>query len=620
MVGQSDLSSGSAHHHRRLRQRVLGLDRRVQRAIGLIAGVRLVGFLTALVCGFSAVYAMEWLPYGPFALAGAIIFGIAAWRHGAPYALAPKIEMRLRMADEAIARREQDWDAAGDDGADYLSAVQPGLGELQVFGRGSLFQLINRTGLPWGRDHLAALLADGVGHQEVAQRQEAAKELEGLSVFRHRVEAESRVADVDRRDLDALLDWAEAEPDLGWLDTAYWASLLLVPATLVLAGLRLAEGAPSYWYITFLLQLLIFGVTTGRLSAQYVPLIGSPKQRPIVALRHVFARIERRKFDSEFLQECQSGLAGQGAPPSERIRRFERILDSLAVRHGPMLYAILAICALWEVIQCRNLERWRRQYGPQLRGDLVSLSEFEALVSVASFTSEHRDFSWPEVGVLRRGEAPIDATQLGHPLLARAERRCNDFRLDESGQLVLVTGSNMSGKSTFLRTLGVNVRLALMGGPVCAERLSMVECDLSTSIQVVDSPGEGMSRFYAEVKRLSGVLGAVESAQSDDVRPQLYLIDEMLSGTNSRERGIASKEIVRRLVEADRSFGLVTTHDLALVSIESELPGHIICYHFSDQFDGEALHFDYLLKSGVATTTNALHVLAMEGIEITADS
>ncbi|MCA9546384.1 MAG: DNA mismatch repair protein MutS, partial [Myxococcales bacterium] len=174
-----------------------------------------------------------------------------------------------------------------------------------------------------------------------------------------------------------------------------------------------------------------------------------------------------------------------------------------------------------------------------------------------------------------------------------------------------------SGKSSFLRALGANTVLAHAGAPVCADAWTQRACRLSTSIQVTDDPGQGLSRFYAEVRRIRGVLEAVEAAEGDRAaRPRLFMVDEMLSGTNSRERHLASRHIVDRLLAAQRSFGLVTTHDLDLVRVADDDGAAIELYHFSDRFDGEALHFDYTLKPGRATTTNALHVLRMEGIEV----
>jgi len=604
---------------RRGLRRLSRFEARVDAVITRIAMVRLISFLMAFLCGIASAYDREWMPYGPIAAVSFLVFLVAVILHRKPYRLMPRVQKRVVTITETIARATHDWEKIADDGAAYADPGRPDLQELQVFGRGSLYQLVNRSGLPWGRNRVAELLRDGTAQAEMAERQEAARELARLSVLRHRVEAEARLVDVSPDDVEKMLTWAETKPEsLSWLDTAFWLSLVLVPATFVQVVMTLSFGWITFWQVSFLAQLVLFGATTSKLTAYYLHLIGNPKERPMVALRTVFERVERVRLKSLYLSRLQADWRGDQSqvPPSERIGRFEGIVDALAVRHGALLYSVLAICFLWEVIQCRRLERWRGRFGAALRRDLEALAEFECLGSVGAFAAEHPTFAWPVVHGSPQGGLPISTVAMGHPLIPADRRKVNDFRMDEMGQLVLVTGSNMSGKSTFLRTVGSNARLALGGVPVCAESFSIVDCTLITSIQVVDSPEEGLSRFYAEVKRLAAVVRAVEAAGNDGRPSCLYLVDEMLSGTNSRERRIASRTIVRRLVEATASFGLVTTHDLALVSVEAELPGRVVCTHFTDRFDGTNMYFDYVMKPGVAKTTNALLVLRLEGIEV----
>jgi len=278
------------------------------------------------------------------------------------------------------------------------------------------------------------------------------------------------------------------------------------------------------------------------------------------------------------------------------------------------MYAVVSIGIHWELFQCARLERWRSRHGSTLRRELEILADFEALSSVGAFAADHPTYGWPTVRLDE--ETPVFSGRgLGHPLFGVEARRNNDFVVSSAGRLVLITGSNMSGKSSFLRTVGINVRLALAGAPVCGEALDMVPCVLATSIQVTDAPDQGMSRFYAEVKRIAGVVVRAEAAGAGGPHV-LYLVDEMLSGTNSRERHLACRAVVQRLVDAKRSFGLVTTHDLELVGVVESLPEQVDCMHFSDRFDGERLHFDYTLREGTATTTNALHVMRMEGLDV----
>jgi DNA mismatch repair ATPase MutS len=330
----------------------------------------------------------------------------------------------------------------------------------------------------------------------------------------------------------------------------------------------------------------------------------------------MFRLVEARRFEGATLGALQRELVGGREAPSRRMRRFERIIEALAVRHSALMYAVVSIGIHWEIFQCARLERWRATHGKTLRRDLEILADFEALASVGAFAADHPPYAWPSVRL--DGVDPVlSGRGLGHPLFDHETRRTNDFVVPSAGRLVLITGSNMSGKSSFLRTVGVNTRLALAGAPVCADALEMLPTVLATSIQVTDAPAEGMSRFYAEVKRIAGVVTRAERAQEGGPHV-LYLVDEMLSGTNSRERHLACRAVVQRLVDAPRSFGLVTTHDLELVGVVDSLPEQVECMHFSDRFDGERLHFDYALKAGTATTTNALHVMRMEGLDVEA--
>ncbi len=595
------------------------LEKRVGRVISIIAVFRFVAFVIGGICGLAALLDGAWTPYGPIALGAGIVFIVAVLLHRRPFYLEPRARILRLTAEEEIARAEHRWEQIPQDGSFALKDGEYALSELKVFGRASLFQLLNRTGLPTGRKRLAALLGEGVEHTLIDERQQAAAELAHYPVLRRRFEAEARLVDVSEEDLERMLVWADGGKErLPWLSRAVIVAAILTPLTLIQAVMTAAMDIPTFWALTFLAQVGLFLFSTGRLSQQYVDLIGDAKQRPIVALRAMYALVEKRRFKSDMLCKLQSELAprADGPLPSERIKKFENIVEALAVRHSSLLYSVVSIVLMWEVFQCARLEKWRQSHGVALRRDFEILAEFEALSSIGGFAAANLDFCWPKVNGWSEDQAPWLSLALGPPLIKPSERRANDFSLTDYGALALITGSNMSGKSTFLRTVGINARLALAGAPACARALSMVELQLATSIQVVDDPEQGWSRFYAEVRRISGVLQGLSDAEEAHAVPRLYLIDEMLSGTNSRERRLACRNIVRKMVSAERSFGLVTTHDLDLVDLSDELAGKVICYHFSDQFDGERLHFDYRLKEGVAQTTNALHVLRMEGVDV----
>lgn len=611
--------------YRRLASRYERRFARVDRVISTIAIVRFVAFAAALVFVLAGLYERAWLPiYGPGALVAMLVYIVAVRLHHRPYALAPRLAMGARLCREAVARLEGRWDAVPDDGARFLDPAEPALGELQIFGRTSLFALINRAGLPAGRRRLAALLQHGLAAADVPARQAAAAELARLAVLRRRLAIEARLVEFDEAAMEQVFAWAEHGEDLGPSLTPWVAAAaLLVPATAVQFVLTLGFDIPTWWELTLAAQLGLWLLTTRRLSARYLPLLGEAHHQPFAAIRRMFALVERRRFTSPVLVERRDALGhgekGRQALPSERLAGFEAIVGALEVRHSGLLYVLVSVGLCWELVHGWRLERWRVRHGRRLRGDLAELADIEALAAIGGFAADQSHFAWPTVRSVDAEGPPIEAEGVGHPLFAVESRVANDFTLPERGRLVLVTGSNMSGKSSFLRTLGINAHLAFAGAPVCARRLVMVRCAVSTSIQITDAPDQGLSRFYAEVKRIRRVLDEVETAEAVGTVPRLYLVDEMLSGTNSRERHLACRTIVHRLVEARRSFGLVTTHDLALVGVAADLPVQVICAHFSDRFDGDRLHFDYTLKPGVATTTNALHVLAMEGIEVRGD-
>ena len=352
--------------------------------------------------------------------------------------------------------------------------------------------------------------------------------------------------------------------------------------------------------------------TTSKLSRIYLPLLGE-SHTPLVGLSRCFEVLENHSFQEEGLKEWKQVL-NQNGPPSHRISLIASSAQALAVRHSALLYGVVSIVFLWEIWHGVQVWKWRNHFGRQVQQDLDLLYDFEVLSSMADFAFNHPAHTWPSVSSYEEHHPLFVAQGLGHPLFPIPSLKCNPFTLAHPTQLHLITGSNMSGKSSFLRTLGSNGVLAFVGAPVCADRLDLVQFKLSTSIQIMDDPTQGWSRFYAEVRRIAQVIETAHRATLS--RPTVYLIDEMLSGTNSRERRLASRTIAQTLLEAPHSFGLITTHDLDLARLQHLYPQQMKCGHFSDHFDGERLSFDYQLREGVAKTTNALLVLKLEGIEV----
>jgi DNA mismatch repair ATPase MutS len=303
-----------------------------------------------------------------------------------------------------------------------------------------------------------------------------------------------------------------------------------------------------------------------------------------------------------------AGLSDAGQPASRHIIRLVRLVDWLESRRN-QLFAIPAFVLLLPEQLCFAIESWRAQHGASASRWLATIGEMEALASLATFAFEHPDFPFPQLA--EQASAPaLLATALGHPLIPASARVANDVRLDTTCRLLVVTGSNMSGKSTLLRTVGVNAVLAMAGAPVCATSMTLTPMQLGASLRAQDSLEAGVSRFFAEIKRLHAILSMATGKP-----PVLFLLDEILNGTNSQDRREGAEAIIRQLLERG-AMGLVTTHDLALSALADRQSSPGANVHFQDTLEGDRLLFDYRLQPGVVTRRNALDLMRLVGIDV----
>lgn len=599
------------------------LAQRIDQKIGKIAALRFVAFLVMSTCFFSAWYDQTSL-YVWIALAAGSIFAVTVWLHRTLYGLLPKAQAQAEMATESAARLRHQWSKIKEDGQRFAKGTLEEK-ELQIFGEVSLFKLVNRSHLRGSQAEIARNLLKSAGTQdldldELNQRQDAVKELLSLSGLRRKFLGATRLshAESDARSqaigLRAFAQWAQNETiapkELKKLKVFAYLGLVLTGATLVQSVISASTELETAWQLTLGAQFLLYIFTTSKVSPHYLALI-TEAHKPLQGLESCYQLVEERQFKSTWLNNWSKALNHSGTP-SERIKNVARYAEALAVRHSALLYGVLAIGLLWELWYGTKVMEWRAHYGTLVSKDLKAIYEFETLCSFAEYSHDHPKFTWPELS--QNSEQFIETKAIAHPLFPPLGRVANDFDLMSDHEFYLITGSNMSGKSSFMRALASNVTLALAGAPVCAKHLACPPLSLATSIQVTDDPSRGWSRFYAEVRRISEVIKRAESAS--EKRPVLYLIDEMLSGTNSRERRMASRSIAARLIHATHSAGIITTHDLDLAQLNKRFPDELKLAHFSDHFDGDKLHFDYTLRSGVAQTTNALHVLSLEGIEV----
>ena len=534
-----------------------------------------------------------------------------------------------RFFDRGLARLRGDWAGHGETGERYLNPAHPYAPDLDIFGKSSLFEMLSTARTHVGEDTLAGWLQKPAPPETVLARQAAVEELRPRLDLRERLAV---VAEEARTGVDpvALAHWGEAPAQLagGGLHAAVWAFRIFGVASLALGGAALAGefGAfalPENLAIAgrdfFLLALLVNGIFFYRIRARMESVVAAVDEaaHELRLVSEVLLLLEGEAFHAALLAELRSSLDAEGAPsgadlrhakaaPSARLARLRRIVDCLDSREN-IFVRLTEPFFLWTPYWAIEAEKWRRESGRTVRRWLTALGAIEALSSLASHAYEHPDDTFPELAA----EGPwLEAEGIAHPLIAEGRAIRNDVRLGGELRVLIVSGSNMSGKSTLLRTLGTNVALAQAGAPVRARRMKLSPLALGASIRVTDSLQEGVSRFYAEILRLRQILD-----ETSGKLPVLFLIDEFMHGTNSHDRRIGAEAMVRGLVERG-AIGLITTHDLALADIADGLGARAANVHFEDRVENGRIEFDYIMRPGVVRKSNAIELMRSVGLEV----
>lgn len=501
-----------------------------------------------------------------------------------------------------IARIDDQWTGKGSSGSRFTSESHPYAADLDLFGVGSLFELLSLARTRVGEDILADWLLSPAPKTVVESRQEAVDELrsqidlrEDLALLAEGIHSGS--------DAKQLVTWAAASP---WQISTGLRLSAFALAILALTGLAL--WFVGFGYVPFLISILIGRVFVFRFREQIETVINSVDlpAKDLQLLEEVLQRIEQEQFTSARLVDVRAALNVAGLAPSRQIARLKRLLELLDSRRN-LFFAPVAFILLWPMQIAMAIELWRQQSGPAVGRWLAAIGEIEALSSLAGYAFEHPDDPFPELveeGVL------FDAEQLGHPLIPHGQNVRTNLTLGSQPAVFIVSGSNMSGKSTLLRSVGTNTVLALAGAPVRAHRLRLTPLQVGASIRIQDSLQAGASRFYAEITRLRQIVELTKGSL-----PVLFLLDEILHGTNSHDRLIGAEGVVRGLVERG-AIGLVTTHDLALTKIVEDLRERAANVHFEDHLEAGKMTFDYVLRPGVLQKSNALELMRSVGLEI----
>jgi hypothetical protein len=561
---------------------------------------KVVLFVLILLAAWLA-FGMEWFS-GWWLLVLVVAFPVLLVSHERVTRAWLRTGRAVAFYDRGLARLEDRWSGHGTAGERYLEENHPNAADLDLFGPGSLFELLCTARTRTGEDTLAAWLKAPAPVEEVRARQAAVAELRDQLDLRE----DLALLGADVRggvDFAGLVAWGNTPPIM-----IAWPWKLLV-FTLALAAIASLFVWPPWERPAPLLGiLLVEGLVALRLRSRVARIINAVERRSrdLALLAGVLGRLERETFQSPRLKALRAALDTTGAAPSLRIAQLCNLIDLLNSRKN-QLFAPIALMVMWTTQMAFALEKWRQRTGPSIQNWLAVVGEFEALCAFAAYAYENPRDPFPEI--IPEGPC-FEGEELGHPLIPVAQCVRNNLRLNRELRVLVVSGSNMSGKSTMLRTVGVNTVLALAGAPVRAGKLRLSPLVVGANLRIQDSLQAGRSRFFAEVLRVRQIVDL-----SRGLPPLLFLLDEIFHGTNSHDRCQGATAIVRGLVQAG-AIGLVTTHDLTLTRIVDELTPLAANVHFEDHFEEEVMHFDYKMRSGVVQHSNALALMRAVGLEV----
>ncbi|HEY2383883.1 MAG TPA: DNA mismatch repair protein MutS [Terriglobia bacterium] len=588
----------SEEYQRRLSARQQKVER-YRKLDHLIGNIR-------LGAGFT-FFLLIWLAAGPGVVSGwwllvpIIAFIVLVARHERIRYLARQAQRSVAFYERGVARIEDRWIGTGDPGLTYFDESHPYATDLDLFGKGSLFELLSSARTRSGEQTLAGWLKAPAAPAEIAMRQRAVDELR---------------ANIDlREDLAVLGEDVRAAIHPEWMKR--WGSapaVLHSPAARVIAPIlgaliivSLVDYFAFYGSGWFVLAAIAAG---GGFGLHYRPRVRDVTDavadpvKDLAVLSLVLSRLEKESWQSEKLRKLRNEL-GKTEPASRSIGILVGRIEFLNWRLSAF-FAVIAPLFMWATQFAFAIEAWRAKHGSDIGRWLEAVGELEALCSLAAYAYEHPDDPFPEI--LESG-THFEGDDMRHPLIPGTRCVANSVRLDHELQLLIVSGSNMSGKSTLLRTLGVNVVLALAGAPVRTARMKVSVVALGATIRVLDSLQAGTSRFYAEIQRLRQIMDLTKTMTV------LFLLDEILHGTNSHDRAVGAEGVIRGLIDRG-AIGIVTTHDLSLAKLAEGLAPRAANFHFQDQLIDGRMVFDYRLHPGVVQKSNALALMRAVGLEV----
>jgi hypothetical protein len=531
-----------------------------------------------------------------------LIFGLLVNLHERIRRTARQYDFLLRINEEEILRLEGRIDSF-DKGSFFTQTDHSYHVDLDIFGDNSLFQLLNRTTTYWGRKTLAKWLSVPARVTEIHARQSSVQELSRDIDWSQEFHATGKHYEY-HKDLKAFLSWLEEEPLI--LYNRFYQIIRYAGPVIVLSLLMMLifSTIPWIWFLSgIFLQALVILSVLDHVKSIHQHTMESIKS--LQSLEALIRMVEKKDFRSDKLRGIGSIFRLKGIPASKIIGKLKRILLGLDNRSN-QIYQLFNLILLLDLHYATAAEKWKTGQPDDIKNWFAALGEIEALNSLAGFQFANPSYSFP--GISTDGFF-FQAENMGHPLIPYGKRVLNDFALKGKGTIAMITGSNMAGKSTFLRTVGINTVLALMGSPVCAGKLTLSNLRIFTSMRTQDNLEENISTFYAELKRVRQLFD-----QINQLEPLLFLLDEILKGTNSRDRHLGAVSLVNQLA-AENVTGLISTHDLDLARITMKA-SPVVNYSFESLISGDEIRFDYKLRPGICETFNASKLMEKMGIRL----
>lgn len=579
--------------------------KRQARLINQIVRLRLVVGLITVALAILLENRRTSYPLWGMLIVALIAFIVLIYQHQKNKKRLEKSKYLKEINECHLKRIQGGWQQFPQRGDEFLEATHPYSNDLDVFGQGSLFQWINSCGTQAGKRRLARFFTEDSPNLElIKERQRAIQELAKRRWWRQRLQLEGKYIQ-NEPELNELIQWGRERNQFYCRKDVQFFVKALPIITIASGALALVQViSPGIFILLLLLHLILLMADISKRNRTLSLAYRFKVQ--IRIYRKILDHFEGSTFSSNHINELKGSLKNQmGITARGQLTRLEKIVDQVANRNN-MAFFPINLLTLWDYQCTVALEKWRQQSGESIGQWLSVIGEVEALSSLATIPHDYPQWAIPNIV----GEPSVFSAQsLGHPLLTNRQV-VNDVAFDAPAQVLLITGSNMSGKSTLLRTIGVNLVLAYAGAPICGKALTSSGFRLYTCMRVSDNLEKSISSFYAELMRIREI---VEAAKGQG--QVLFMLDEIFKGTNSHDRHLGARLLIKQLIQYN-GLGLVSTHDLELADLEQESSGKVKNYHFQETYQGNEIKFDYRLRPGVSTTRNALYLMKLAGVEI----